>query len=315
MDKLVYIAVGVAIIALGVMAVFLRRKTPDTATPKGGAGSRDKKPVSEADIRIDRSADLIREILMRLADSIRRLGGAAENSASTLVEIRNHLSTRPVPPPLEEAQSFLMTEIDRVITTNSSLRDELARAREELAEQQRQIENLQTAVRIDSLTQIGNRSYLDEHLQEAVERLKRYHERFSLIMIDVDHFKQINDTYGHPSGDRILKGLALKLKAGIRGTDSLARYGGEEFAVVLPKTEEEDARYVAEEIREGVEFSKFNLSGKEVRITVSAGVASSQENDTAESITKRADNALYRAKNSGRNRVELNGSDEPEKTV
>jgi len=154
----------------------------------------------------------------------------------------------------------------------------------------------------DSLTGLFNRRRLDEKLREDFLALRRGARIFSLLMIDADHFKQINDTYGHQCGDEVLKRLARLLDDNTRATDFIARYGGEEFAVLMPNTENEtDGAVVAEKIRQAVAESTFSNVGK---VTVSIGVSCSCSTDASEmDVFRRADRALYRAKEQGRNRV------------
>ena len=158
----------------------------------------------------------------------------------------------------------------------------------------------------DALTGLHNRRYLDSHLsalfQDAVDRGRQ----ISVLLLDIDRFKSINDTYGHDAGDDVLREFALRVRAHTRGVDVVARYGGEEVVVLVPDTPLEGARAVAERIREQVESSPFPIQGgaATVRVTVSIGVAARQGGDErGADIVKRADTALYRAKGEGRNRV------------
>ncbi|MDF2614508.1 MAG: diguanylate cyclase [Clostridia bacterium] len=154
----------------------------------------------------------------------------------------------------------------------------------------------------DPLTKIFNRNYLNEYMEHEIERVSRHSRNLALVMIDIDHFKNINDTYGHNQGDYALQELVRTVQKNIRKYDVFARFGGEEFIVVLPETDIRNAKEVAERIREAVENHK--IKGIE-KMTVSLGVAGFVEGDMEESIIKRADAALYEAKNNGRNRVEI----------
>lgn len=158
----------------------------------------------------------------------------------------------------------------------------------------------------DGLTGLFNHRYFQEKWREEVRRARRYGEPLSLLMIDVDQFKNYNDTVGHPQGDVLLRDLASLLEQSVREVDVVARYGGEEFAIVLPKTPGPAARSLGERIRRGVEESEFPR--REVqpggRVTVSVGMACyPDDGETAEEILERADSAAYRAKRAGRNRV------------
>ncbi|MEV6346309.1 GGDEF domain-containing protein [Actinoplanes sp. NPDC051851] len=157
----------------------------------------------------------------------------------------------------------------------------------------------------DSLTGLHTRRYFAESLGSECARAARAHEPLSLILLDVDHFKKVNDTYGHSAGDRVLVEVATRLRASIRSGDVVARYGGEEFAVLLPRTSTADAATVAERLRAEIMRSGVVLSATEViTVTVSSGVATApQYAGTPDDLVNLADVLLYRSKESGRNRV------------
>ncbi len=161
---------------------------------------------------------------------------------------------------------------------------------------------------IDPLTKLYNRRFFIDSSKTVLELAKRERTPLSLMMIDIDKFKNVNDTYGHQVGDEVLKLLAKIMKSRQRKSDMSCRYGGEEFVVLLPNTSIEEAESVAEELRESVEQSHFELSMKEsVKFTISIGLSTVQlENEgSIEKVLKRADDALYEAKESGRNRVQV----------
>lgn len=168
---------------------------------------------------------------------------------------------------------------------------------------------LEEMVHYDSLTHIYNRRFFSEALHSEIIRSERYNKAFSLIMFDIDHFKKINDTYGHDVGDKVLQDLAALVKQCIRKSDLLARVGGEEFAIIVPQTDIESAAFFAEKIRKKVEEG---ILANNLKITVSLGVGQYQSKDDDNAIYKRADNALYKAKNNGRNRVELESANQAE---
>ena len=161
----------------------------------------------------------------------------------------------------------------------------------------------------DPLMQIYNRRYLERRLKEEVARSQRYERPLSLLLLDVDHFKRINDTYGHAMGDRVLQNLGQLLRHTVREADILVRYGGEEILVVAPDTPSAVAATLAERLRQAVEntplaFESDHPGARTVPITVSIGVASVQTSlESPATLMRRADEALYRAKHAGRNRV------------
>ncbi len=154
----------------------------------------------------------------------------------------------------------------------------------------------------DSLTNIYNRSKYDEIITREIGRASRYNRSLSLIMFDVDVFKKINDTYGHLAGDQVLKTLVSLTKEQMRGTDYLIRWGGDEFILILPETNLEGAKGLAERIRDLTARHKFDATEA---LTVSLGVTHFCQGDTEHILFKRADEALYKAKTNGGNRVEI----------
>ena len=156
----------------------------------------------------------------------------------------------------------------------------------------------------DVLTTAYNRRYFERRLTEELERSKRYGRALGLVMLDVDHFKEVNDRYGHQFGDRALCSAVELWTKALRASDLVARYGGEEFYVLLPETGMGESLALAERLREEVASAEIRYRELSARITVSAGVAVSRAEDGLDEILHRADEALYRAKAAGRNRVE-----------
>jgi two-component system cell cycle response regulator len=157
---------------------------------------------------------------------------------------------------------------------------------------------------IDGLTQIFNKRYFVETLEREIARSHRYRRELSLVMFDIDHFKKVNDSYGHLAGDYVLKHLAQTVKTRIRREDCFARYGGEEFAIVLPEIDGLNAKPFAEKIRQLVEATDFRFENTSMPVTISMGVATLDgESVDPQALIKRADDRLYEAKSSGRNCV------------
>jgi diguanylate cyclase (GGDEF)-like protein len=160
----------------------------------------------------------------------------------------------------------------------------------------------------DPLTQLSNRFRFDEALAEAIERARRYNMGFCLVLYDVDHFKTVNDTHGHPVGDAVLVRLSRMVSHGVRTPDLVARWGGEEFVILTPGVDGPMARQTAERLRATIQEAVFDVVGT---ITCSFGVAQYVPGDTAQSVLARADGALYRAKVGGRNRVAIDSEAPP----
>ena len=156
----------------------------------------------------------------------------------------------------------------------------------------------------DGLTGAFNRRFLTQRLEEEFERHRRYSRSLSLLMIDIDHFKHVNDTYGHQIGDLILKSVASEIQGIMRKVDLLIRYGGEEFCCILPETNLDSAMIIAERIRRTIEKKVHQHDQLNIQITVSVGVHEFKGNlDSADTLLKKADEALYLAKDAGRNKV------------
>ncbi len=162
-------------------------------------------------------------------------------------------------------------------------------------------EELQRKVYIDDLTQIYNRTYFEERFAKEISRYQREKTPLSLVFMDIDKFKDLNDNYGHQVGDEVLKELTSLLSDNIRQIDTFARWGGEEFAIIQPNTLLENSKKVAEHLRKIIKNHTFC---DDLTVTCSFGVATFKDTDTQEDLMKRADEALYRAKNAGRDRVE-----------
>jgi len=164
------------------------------------------------------------------------------------------------------------------------------------------------AAQMDGLTGIYNRAAMDRSLEREVELSHRQDSHVSLLIVDVDHFKNINDTHGHSAGDAVLKSLVACINDTMRVSDMLFRYGGEEFAMLLAGTDMDGARQVGERIRAAVAAYPFVYNGREMDLTVSIGVATLGRRDSAKRLFNKADTALYQAKKAGRNQV--HGSNE-----
>ncbi|MEP4890223.1 MAG: diguanylate cyclase [Aliiglaciecola sp.] len=196
----------------------------------------------------------------------------------------------------EEAQESLEYSVqERTLELEIALR-ELSETNNELEQQ----------TRTDSLTGIRNRKHFDKKFQAEARRCRRERSDLSLIMLDIDHFKNVNDTYGHVAGDEVIKHVAKVLKQNLkRTTDDACRYGGEEFALILPNTDFDGARSLGEKLREIIENTVTEVDGLQLKVTISVGVASTVVSgvDDEKSLLESADKALYQAKRDGRNRV------------
>jgi len=158
----------------------------------------------------------------------------------------------------------------------------------------------------DALTGLFSREYFQQQYSDMFRRSERYQRPFSVMMIDIDDFKAVNDTYGHPTGDSVLEGMGRIIMDIVRHEDCAARYGGEEFVILLPETPPEKARFPAERLRKSLESYRFQTEKKRFSVTASIGIAGFPEHATTmDELLEKADQALYEAKRSGKNKVRL----------
>ena len=170
---------------------------------------------------------------------------------------------------------------------------------------------LQRLSRTDRLTGLSNRGYWEECLQHEYARHRRYQSRAALVMFDIDHFKRVNDSHGHPAGDKVIQAVADAVREQVRDTDYAGRYGGEEFVILLPDVDSSGAAKFAERLRQSIEALLVTHEGQGIAFTVSLGVADlSQPLPGYQQLIERADQALYAAKQGGRNQVRVYGGNQ-----
>jgi diguanylate cyclase len=233
---------------------------------------------------------------------------ATANAYSASLQIASGDLVSPALDPggLRKLANELLAETRRMQEANYQLELSLNASRDDIESLQRDLEDVRREALLDPLTKIYNRKAFDEgisrHLREAMET----NEPLCLLLIDIDQFKRFNDTWGHQTGDQVLRLVAMTLKSNIKGQDMAARYGGEEFAAILPATDLDGAVAVADNVRRAVqakELLKRSTNEKLGRVTASFGVALHRTGDTVSSLIERADRCLYAAKHRGRNMV------------
>ena len=186
-----------------------------------------------------------------------------------------------------------------------SLAERVAHMEQEASGFREHLEEQRQKALIDPLTGLPNRAAWSERLDHEIGQWQQHGNTLMLAMLDLDHFKRINDNYGHLAGDKVLKIIATVLRKRLRGTDFIARFGGEEFVLLLPSTVPAAGLKLLEHLRASIEACPFHFKGERVTITISMGLAAFKPGEHSDLVLKRADQALYRAKNAGRNRVEL----------
>jgi diguanylate cyclase len=207
---------------------------------------------------------------------------------------------------LRKLANDLLAETRRMQEANYQLELSLNASRDDIESLQRDLEDVRREALLDPLTKIYNRKAFDEGIVRALREADLGDEPLCLMLIDIDHFKRFNDTWGHQTGDQVLRLVAMTLKSNIKGRDMAARYGGEEFAAILPDTDIDGALALAEHIRKAIqskELLKRSTNEKLGRVTASFGVARFRKGETASALIERADRGLYAAKHRGRNMV------------
>lgn len=240
-----------------------------------------------------------------LATLMEKVEGDISRHAFELDELADELNA--VPP---DDPAAMMAAAAAMLVANRRLQSELATAQAEISAQQQKVDALAAESRTDTLTGLANRRSFDEELGRRLDQWRRHKVPVSLLLIDIDHFKKINDRYGHPIGDEALKWVARIQSEALRQMDVAARYGGEEFAAILPGTKLSDAGNVAERLRATIAAKPFRQGELEFPITVSVGVAVTIPDDAPAAFLKRADDALYAAKQNGRDRAYLHNGAE-----
>lgn len=239
----------------------------------------------------------------QLVGEIRAMGDSVD-SAKDLQQIREQVRTRidAIDKHLDAFRQREATFAAAISARNDQMRTRIVELEGEAKRLQSQLQAEQRASTIDVLTRIPNRLAYDKRIEDELNRLRRFKQATCLAVWDVDHFKRINDTYGHRAGDKVLQVISDCFASKIRSTDFIARYGGEEFVMLLPGTHLEDATSFNDRIRAAIAEIGFHFRGSPVSVTVSSGITALHPDDSAGTAFDRADKALYQAKQDGRNR-------------
>ena len=260
-----------------------------------------------------RLTDKIDSVGSRVMDEINQVmsmmdaaTGSASNYSESLADVTNKLGNAKDREGLRAIVESLVQTASEMKKDNNTLEQRLTASKQEINQLQENLEVVRTESLTDPLTGLSNRKFFDISLNEAIEISVERSEPLSLVMTDIDHFKTFNDTWGHLTGDQVLRLVAMSVKQNVKGQNIAARYGGEEFALVLPNTVLRSAITVADHIRRAVmskELMKRSTGQNLGRVTISLGVATARKGDTMQTLIARADACLYAAKRNGRNRV------------
>lgn len=231
--------------------------------------------------------------------------GSAMDLGTDLASLRRHLRTR-----MDSIGRHLQDFKDREMERSRQARERTDQMRGRMEELEKEARKLHASLAdekrlslLDALTRIPNRLAYEQRLEDELERFRRFGQPICLATCDIDHFKRVNDSYGHRAGDKVLQVVAESFAASVRSTDFVARYGGEEFVFILPGSTLEDAQALMNRIREKISEVGFHFRGTPVSVTVSCGLTALRAEDVSDDAFDRADKAMYQAKDAGRNRV------------
>ncbi len=264
----------------------------------------DKKAVTTQMTELDSIIEHINQALVRVID-------CGESNIDAITKIQGELGDVDLKSDsFEIIHQKLLAIATSLESETKILGEEMRNSKEEIAELRQRVRVLEEALRkerkkagTDTLTKLPNRRAIDDFIKKQEAAYKRYKDDYSVVLFDIDHFKSVNDTYGHDAGDVILASFGKMLRRYSREVDFVGRWGGEEFLVVLPKTDRQGAMRFAEKLREVVQKSKFMYKGVRIPITISGGVADRSSSGSVDEMLKKADENLYASKESGRNKI------------
>lgn len=242
--------------------------------------------------RVSMAAMQLHDLAMNVATDVSTHNAAIADISENLSEVR------------EAAGDLDATVIDvvaQIQAANQKLQNRLADAENKIKTQAEELRTKQSEARTDALTKLPNRRAFDDAMKTNFESSTDQNRPFSLMILDVDHFKKFNDTHGHQVGDEVLRQVGKTMANVVSNEDLPCRYGGEEFALVLPNTKIQNARTASERVRDAIEKLEIDIEGKKLRVTVSVGVAEISTGETSALLVRRADDAVYAAKEAGRN--------------
>jgi diguanylate cyclase len=256
--------------------------------------------------RLDQVGSQVRDEIEQVMSMIEAAAGSATSYTESLADMTQQLGSAKDREGLRTIVESLVHTAKEMEQSNQALEARLSASKQEINQLQENLEVVRHESLTDPLTTLANRKYFDQAIEKAIVDAITKREPLSLMMADIDHFKTFNDSFGHLTGDQVLRLVAMAVKNNVKGQDTAARYGGEEFAIVLPNTVLRSATTVADHIRRAVmtkQLMKRSTNEQLGRVTISIGVASLRHGDTPQSLIGRADSCLYAAKRNGRNRV------------
>jgi len=256
--------------------------------------------------RLDEVGSKVSREVEELVDSLKLSADVTSDYGTALEQAGEKIKSISDPQKLQNYVTHLVKSTQSAVASNRKLESQLLESKKHIENLQSSLEAIRYESLTDELTTLSNRKHFENSIERVIEQAKESGRSFALLMTDIDHFKNFNDTYGHQTGDQVLRLVALAVKQNIKAQDIACRYGGEEFAIILPQEQLENAAELGERIRSAVmskELVKRSTGENLGRVSISVGVATYHKADTVHSIVSRADEALYAAKNAGRNLV------------
>ena len=291
----------------------LNAKINETLAQGGTLSDTDLEQIYETYLSPTRLTDRIDMVGSQVMDEIEQVMamvdaavGSANSYSESLADVTQKLGQSKDREGLRAIVEGLVQTAKEMEQSNQALEARLNASKQEINVLQDNLEVVRTESLTDPLTQLSNRKHFDTTLERAIADARTKNEALTLLLTDIDHFKNFNDSFGHLTGDQVLRLVAMSVKQNVKGQDTAARYGGEEFAVILPNTVLRSAITVADHIRRAVmtkELMKRSTGEHLGRVTISIGVATLHKGDTAQTLIERTDTCLYAAKRHGRNRV------------
>lgn len=262
--------------------------------------------TNKSEDRVKEAGDQIQKTIRDVTGTVKKVKSATSDYNEALTDAQEKISDDLTQDDMKAILQDMADNTKNMMDQNQLLESQLSASSKAMEMLQRDLELVKREALTDGLTNLANRKAFDAEIERIFGESEAEGYTFTLVMMDIDHFKKFNDNYGHQVGDQVLKLVAKTLKDGLKGRDVAARYGGEEFAIILPETNLSGALKVCEALRASVaskEIVNRNSGEKMGRITMSGGAAEVVAGESIESIIERADTALYNAKRNGRNQI------------